>query len=117
MSSSNERGRLTMGSDADGVAGRIKGKAKAAIDRLMGEDDRGDADPDVEYEEAPDQHILHEGMVVLSGGQGENASGEDSGADAAPADAAPADAAPADAAPADESGGTGDRGDARASTG
>jgi hypothetical protein len=56
-----------MGSDADGVLGKIKDKANAVLSNDNGM--RGDADPDVDYEPTPDQHILHDGMVVLSDSQ------------------------------------------------
>jgi len=57
-----------MSADADGVVGKIKGKAK----EVLGDNEsRGDADPDIDYEPTPDQHILHDGMVVLSESQAE----------------------------------------------
>lgn len=75
-----------MGSDAGDVVGRIKDKAKAAINELTGKDDSlGDADPDVEYEPTPDQRIMHDGMVVLSERQAEQAGGGEGGTDAATA--------------------------------
>jgi len=78
-----------MGSDADDVVGKIQEKARGVIDKLKGHDESsGDADPDLEPEPAPNQHIEHDGMVVLSEGQvaGSNGDGEDSGGDAASSD-------------------------------
>ena len=67
-----------MGSDADDVVGKIQDKARAVIDKFMGHDESsGDADPDLEPEPAPDQHIQHDGMVVLSEGQVEQDSAGD----------------------------------------
>jgi len=77
-----------MGSDADDVVGKIKGKARTVVEGLLGKDEsRGDADPDIEYEPTPNQNVLYDGMVVLSESQSEkaDADGADSGADAAAA--------------------------------
>lgn len=67
-----------MGSDTGGVVGKIKEKAQKAYEGLTGSDDTvGDADPDLEYEPAPNQTVLHDGMVVLSEGQSQDAGVED----------------------------------------
>jgi hypothetical protein len=68
-----------MSSDADGVVGQIKGRAKAALDQFMQGDTRGDADPDIEYEPAPEQRVLNDGMVVLSESQTQSANATEEG--------------------------------------
>jgi hypothetical protein len=94
-----------VGSDADNFVGKIQDKARAAIDKLMGhEESSGDADPDLEPEPAPDQHIQHDGMVVLSEGQVEQDSAGDEDSDH-------------DAASGAETGEAGAKGDAEQSTG
>jgi hypothetical protein len=65
-----------MGTDADGVVGKIKGKAKEVFGESEG---RGDADPDVEYEPTPDQHVMNDGMVVLSKSQAEDSGHDEAG--------------------------------------
>jgi hypothetical protein len=92
-----------MGSDADDFGGKIKGKARAVFEKLKGHEE-SDADPDLEPEPAPDQHIQHDGMVVLSEGQVEQDSAGDEDSDH-------------DAASGAETGEAGAKGDAEQSTG
>lgn len=56
----------------DNVVGRVKDKARSVVDGVFGTDDSvADEHPDIEYEEAPKQEVMHDGMVVLSEGQSE----------------------------------------------
>lgn len=71
-----------MGSD-EGMVERVKDKARTALGGLLGKDDAvADEHPDIEYEPAPKQEILEDGMVVLSEQQSEQAEQpQQSGAD------------------------------------
>lgn len=70
-----------MGSDTEGVVGKIRDKAEGALAELRKSEAPGDADPDVEYEPTPNQHVMHDGMVVLNESQTGNSSdgGRESG--------------------------------------
>ncbi len=58
----------------DNVVGRVKDKARSLVDGVFGTDDSvADEDPDIEYEPAPKQNVMHDGMVVLSEEQSDQA--------------------------------------------
>jgi hypothetical protein len=73
---------MGMAMSADDLVGKVQDKARAAYEGLTGKNEAiGDADPDIEYEPAPDTKVMQDGMVVLSEDQAADADLEDADVD------------------------------------